>query len=58
MYIWELRHDPVTGRSNAYGLYRDEYARIDDQWWFAGRRYQSLARTLPAEVSVFPFPEM
>jgi hypothetical protein len=58
MYIWELRHDPVGGRSNAYGLYRDDYQRVDGRWWFAGRRYQSLARTLPAEVAVFPFPEM
>jgi hypothetical protein len=58
MYMWELRHDPVGGRSNAYGLYRDEHVRIDGRWWFAGRRYQSLARTLPADISVFPFPEM
>jgi hypothetical protein len=58
MYIWELRHDPVGGRSNAYGLYRDDYARLDGQWWFAGRRYQSLARTQTTDYAVFPFPEM
>ena len=58
MYIWELRHDPVGGRSNAYGLYRDEYLRADDRWWFAGRRYQSLARTMTSDYAVFPFPEM
>jgi hypothetical protein len=58
MYIWELRHDPVTGRSNAYGLYRDRFTKFDGRWWFAGRRYQSLARTNRAELSIFPFPEM
>ena len=56
MYIWELRHDPVGGRSNAYGLYRDDYARIDTRWWFAGRRYRSLARNLTSELATFPFP--
>jgi hypothetical protein len=58
MYIWELRHDPVGGRSDAFGLYRDDHVRVDGRWWFAGRRYQSLARTVPADVSVFPFPEL
>jgi SnoaL-like protein len=57
MYIWELRHDPAGGRSNAYGLYRDRYARVDGRWWFAGRRYQSLARTVAADYAVFPLPE-
>jgi hypothetical protein len=58
MYMWELRHDPLGGRSDAYGLYRDEHVRVDGRWWFAGRRYQSLARTVPADVSVFPFPTL
>ncbi len=58
MYMWEVRHDPVGGRSDAYGLYRDEYRRIDGRWWFSGRRYQTLARTLAADHAVFPLPEI
>lgn len=56
MYMWELRHDPIAGRSDAYGLYRDEHVRIDGRWWFAGRRYQTLARSQPADLTVFPLP--
>lgn len=56
MYMWEVRHDPQAGRSDAYGLYRDEYCRIDGRWWFARRRYQTLARTLAADHAVFPLP--
>ncbi len=47
MYIDELRHE--HGRfTHAYGLYRDDYRRLDGRWWFTRRRYQSLARTGPA----------
>ena len=36
LYMWELRQDRATGRwSNAYGLYRDRYQRIDGRWLFA-----------------------
>lgn len=46
MYINELRHE--YGRfTHAYGLYRDDYRRLDGRWWFTRRRYQSLARTGP-----------
>lgn len=46
MYINELRHE--HGRfTHAYGLYRDDYRRIGNRWWFTRRRYQSLARTGP-----------
>ncbi len=55
-YIWELRHDPVGGRSNAYGLYRDLHAKIDGRWWFTGRRYRSLARTQTTDYATFPIP--
>jgi hypothetical protein len=58
MYMWELRHDPVGGRSDAYGLYRDEHCRIDGRWWFAGRRYQTLARSLTPDFTVFPLPDL
>ncbi len=58
MYMWEVRHDPAAGRSDAYGLYRDEYCRIDGRWWFSGRRYQTLARTLAADHAVFPLPRI
>lgn len=58
MYMWEARHDPAGGRSDAFGLYRDEHVRREGRWWFAGRRYSTLARTLPADLSVFAMPEI
>ena len=54
LYMWEVRHDPAAGRSDAFGLYQDEHRRIDGRWWFSGRRYQTLARTQVADLSVFP----
>ena len=48
LYMWELRQEAASHRwTNAYGLYRDRYARIDGRWVFAERRYSSLARTDP-----------
>jgi len=55
-FTCELRKDRSNGRlTNAFGVYHDEYSRIDARWWFARRRYQSLARTGRAEI--FPFPQ-
>lgn len=42
--------------STAYGLYRDTYRREHGRWWFADRRYRSLART-GSDVAVFPMPD-
>lgn len=42
--------------SSAYGLYRDAYRREGDRWWFAERRYRSLART-GADGGVLPMPD-
>jgi hypothetical protein len=56
MYMNELRHERSSGRwTLAYGLYRDHYRRHDGRWWFAGRRYSSLART-GRDFDVFPQP--
>ena len=55
VYINEVRVDHVGGWSTAYGLYEDEYRRADGRWWYARRRYHSLARTAPDFV-VFPYP--
>jgi SnoaL-like domain len=56
LFTCELRQDRSNGRwTNAFGVYHDEYAKIDARWWFARRRYQSLARTGRAEI--FPFPQ-
>ena len=53
-FTCELRQDKSNGRwTNAFGLYRDEYARRDGRWWFAQRRYQSIART--GRGDIFPF---
>jgi hypothetical protein len=55
MYICEIRCDGTTGEwTRAYGIYHDRYERLDGQWWFAARRYHSLARE--PESAVFPFP--
>lgn len=58
LWMSEVRHDPRAGRSDAFGLYRDEHCRIDGRWWFAGRRYQTLARTLAPDLAIFPMPEL
>jgi hypothetical protein len=56
LFTCELRQDRSNGRwTNAFGVYHDAYTRIDGRWWFARRRYQSLARTGRAEI--FPFPQ-
>jgi len=55
VFMCELRQDRVTGDfSRAFGLYRDRYRRADGRWAFAGRDYQSLART---GGEVFPLPD-
>lgn len=58
MFMWELRHDPEAGRTNAYGLYRDRYARLDGRWWFAARLYCSVARTAGDTCITFELPEL
>jgi hypothetical protein len=56
VFTCELRSEMSNGHwSNAFGVYHDEYRRLDERWQFARRRYQSLARTGKAEI--FPFPE-
>ena len=55
LYICELRQDAASGHfSQAFGLYRDQYRRVDDRWWYARRDYQSVARTGRNEI--FPIP--
>jgi hypothetical protein len=55
LYICELRQDAASGHSTqAFGVYRDDYLRVDGRWWFAKRDYQSLARSGRGEVFAFP----
>jgi hypothetical protein len=57
VYINELRHERDPGRfTHAYGVYHDVYRRRDGRWWFAQRRYSSLART-GRDAEVFDFPD-
>jgi hypothetical protein len=56
-FTCELRQEGANGHwTNAFGVYHDELRRVADQWCYAKRRYQSLARTGRSEV--FPFPEL
>ena len=59
VYIWEIRQERDSGRwTNAFGVYQDRYVRDDDdRWWYASRRYNSLARNAP-DLAVFPFPDL
>lgn len=60
LFMCELRQDDAGRFSTAFGLYHDRYVREDDRWWFAERRYHSLARhgdvldvfALPAEPGI------
>jgi len=55
VFMCELRQDRVTGEfTRAFGVYHDGYRRDRGRWWYAQRRYQSLARS---GGEVFPFPE-
>ena len=45
-----------TGWTSAHGLYRDTYRRVAGRWWFAQRRYTSLARS-GVEPAVTRSPE-
>ncbi len=45
VYSFEVGEDRASGEwTNFYGMYDDEYARIDGAWRFVRRHYQSLAR--------------
>ena len=53
VFMCEIRHDRELDMwPIAYGCYEDSYARVDGRWWFAERRYRSMARTGP-EGAVF-----
>jgi len=46
IFMCEIRHERAAEEWNtAYGLYQDRYRKVDGAWWFADRRYRSLART-------------
>jgi hypothetical protein len=58
IHMCELRQDRAGGRSTVlYGLYRDEYARLDGRWWFAHRRFSPLAVT-QRDLDVFDYPDL
>ena len=55
-FMCEIRHHTSEDAwSTAYGLYQDRYRKIDGTWWFADRRYRSLARTGP-QLGIFGLP--
>jgi SnoaL-like domain len=60
LYMCELRRDRASGQpSQAFGVYHDRFRRVDERWWFAARRYHSLARTAANDqrgLDVFEFP--
>ncbi|MGH9032312.1 MAG: nuclear transport factor 2 family protein [Acidimicrobiia bacterium] len=59
LYMCELRTERETRRwNNAFGVYHDRYRRHENRWWFAHRRYHSLARPAGDGVTVdaFEFP--
>lgn len=59
VWMCELRTDADTGEwNNAFGVYHDNYRRVDGEWRFAHRRYHSLARTsgAPHLAEVFGYP--
>lgn len=55
LFMCELRqaHGELQ-RKDVFGCYRDTYRRVDGRWWFAHRRYRSMARY--PDGAVFPLP--
>ncbi len=64
VYMQEIRQNISDGRrTDAYGVYHDRLERDDEgRWWFAKRRYRSLARTaeprVAADFDVFDVPDI
>jgi hypothetical protein len=57
LFMCELRQERDSGRfTAAFGLYHDRYVLADDRWWFAARRYHSLARHAGV-LDVFGLPD-
>ncbi len=55
-FMCEVRQERDTGEfTRAFGVYQDRYRHDRGRWWYAQRRYQSLARS---GGEVFPFPEV
>jgi hypothetical protein len=51
IFMCEVRHDRASDTwQNAHGVYDDRYVRVAGRWWFAERRYRSMARTGPDGV--------
>lgn len=48
MFMCEIRHDRDSDTwPNSFGVYEDQYVKSDGRWWFAERRYRSIARAGP-----------
>jgi hypothetical protein len=57
-YALEVGEDRNTGEwMNFYGLYHDDYVRVDGAWRFARRRYQTLARRAGGRLEAFPLQD-
>ena len=60
LWMSELRHVRDTGQwSTIFGVYHDQYDKINGRWMIAGRQYHSLARISHAldDCELFDFPE-
>jgi hypothetical protein len=56
MFMSEVRQDRDSGRwTTVYGIYHDRYSFRSGRWWFAERRYHSLARRAH-DLDTFPIP--
>jgi hypothetical protein len=56
LFMCELRQQRESGHwTTIFGLYHDRYVLDADRWWFAERRYHSLARR-SRDLDVFPLP--
>jgi hypothetical protein len=56
MFMCELRQSrDGARRTEAFGLYHDRYVLDSGRWWFAERRYHSLARS-GRDLDTFPLP--
>jgi hypothetical protein len=55
LYIVEIRHERESDEwSNAFGLYEDVYVERDGRWYFAERKYRSLARRSGRGSEILP----